>query len=78
MTNSEFTRNDGGAVQTESNNTLINNTEFSYNTAWSAGAVEVVSGTAVITWCTITNNKASQYGGAIYVSSGMQCVHLGL
>ncbi len=69
ITNSEFTRNDGGAVDIESNNTLINNTEFNYNSARSGGAVEVISGTVVITWCNFTNNKASLYGGAISVDS---------
>ncbi len=72
ITNSEFTRNDGGAtvVDIESNNTLINNTEFNYNSAESGGAVEVVSGTVVIIWCNFTNNKASHFGGAIVVFSG--------
>ena len=49
LTNSEFTRNDEGAVDIQSNNTLINNTEFNYNSAESGGAVEVVSGTVMIT-----------------------------
>ncbi|XP_064397229.1 probable outer membrane protein pmp6 [Halichondria panicea] len=75
ITNSELTRNNGGAVDIESNNTLINNTEFNYNSAErfsssSGGAVQVGSGTVVITWCNFTNNNASQYGGAIYVDSG--------
>ena len=70
ITNSEFTRNDGGAVYIKSNNALINNTEFNYNSAESGGAVEVVSGAVVITWCNFTNNKASQNGGAISVVSG--------
>ena len=65
ITNSEFTRNDGGAVYIESNKALINNTEFNYNSAENGGAVEVVSGAVVITWCTFTNNKASRRGGAI-------------
>ncbi|XP_064397236.1 uncharacterized protein LOC135344080 [Halichondria panicea] len=69
ITNSNFTKNDGGAVDIESNNSLINNTEFNYNSAEYGGAVEVVSGTVVITWCTFTNNKASQVGGAISVVS---------
>ena len=69
ITNGVFTVNDGGAVGIESNNTLINNTQFNYNCAGSGGAVEVVSGAVVITWCTFTNNKASQYGGAIHASS---------
>ena len=68
ITNSEFTRNDGGAVYL--NNALINNTEFNYNSAENGGAVEVVSGTVVFTWCNFTNNKASQNGGAIHVVSG--------
>ncbi|XP_064389300.1 uncharacterized protein LOC135337313 isoform X2 [Halichondria panicea] len=70
ITNSVFTRNDGGAVFIKSNNALINNTEFNYNSAESGGAVEVVSGAVVITWCNFTNNKASQNGGAISVVSG--------
>ncbi len=70
ITNSEFTRNYGGAVNIESSNTLINNTEFNYNSADSGGAVEVVSGTVVITWCNFTNNKVSWNGGAISVGSG--------
>ncbi len=92
ITNSEFTRNDGGAVDIKSNNTLINNTEFNYNSAESGGALKVVSGTVLITWCNFTNNKASQRGGVIQVGrSGsvsisnseltktvltMECVHL--
>ena len=70
ITNNEFTGNNGGAVDIESNNTLINNTEFNYNSAWSGGAVAVVSGTVVITWCNFTNNKAFHCGGAIAVVSG--------
>ncbi|XP_064389007.1 uncharacterized protein LOC135337049 [Halichondria panicea] len=70
ITNSEFTRNDGGAVYIKSNNALINNTEFNYNSAENGGAIEVVSGTVVITWCNFTNNKAVQLGGAIHVDSG--------
>ncbi len=70
ITNSEFTRNDGGAVYIKSNNALINNTEFNYNSAERGGAVEVISGTVVITWCSFTNNKASYFGGAINVGSG--------
>ncbi|XP_064388815.1 uncharacterized protein LOC135336877 [Halichondria panicea] len=72
ITNSEFTRNDGGAVYIKSNNILINinNAEFNYNSAENGGAVEVVSGTVVITRCTFTNNKASQFGGGINVGSG--------
>ncbi len=70
ITNSEFTRNDGGAVDIKSNSTLINNTEFNYNSARNGGAVEVVSGTVVITWCNFTNNKASLFGGAISAGSG--------
>ncbi len=54
----------------ESNNALINNTEFNYNSAERGGAVEVIYGTVVITWCNCTNNKASKYGGAIYINSG--------
>ena len=69
ITNSEFTRNDEGAVDIQSNNTLINNTEFNYNSAESGGAVEVVSGTVMITWCNFTNNEASRYGGAISIGS---------
>ncbi|XP_064388678.1 uncharacterized protein LOC135336760 [Halichondria panicea] len=69
ITNSDFTRNDGGAVYIESNNSLINNTEFNYNSAWSGGAVELVSGTVVITSCNFTNNEASLYGGAISIYS---------
>ena len=49
ITNSVFTRNDGGAVDIQSSNSLINNTEFNYNSAESGGAVEVVSGTVMIT-----------------------------
>ncbi len=70
ITNNKFNRNGGGAVNIESNHTLINNTEFNYNSAGSGGAVEVISGTVVITWCTFTNNKAFQFGGAIHVNSG--------
>ncbi|XP_064389019.1 uncharacterized protein LOC135337056 [Halichondria panicea] len=70
ITDSVFTRNDGGAVYIQSNNALINNTEFNYNSAESGGAIEVVSGTVVITWCNFTNNKAVQLGGAIHVDSG--------
>ena len=70
ITNSEFTRNDRKAVYIQSNNALINNTEFHYNSAWSGGAVEVISGAVVITWCNFTNNIASRYGGAIHVGSG--------
>ncbi|XP_064388872.1 probable outer membrane protein PmpB [Halichondria panicea] len=70
ITNSVFTRNNGGAVDIESNNSLINNTEFNNNSAEIGGAVELASGTVVITWCNFTNNKAYLYGGAIYVSSG--------
>ncbi|XP_064388865.1 uncharacterized protein LOC135336917 [Halichondria panicea] len=70
ITKSVFTRNDGGAVDIQSNNTQINNTEFNYNSAENGGAVEVISGTVVITWCNFTNNKASQDGGALYVTSG--------
>ena len=70
ITNSVFTRNDGGAVYIKSNNALINNTEFNYNSAESGGAIEVVSGAVVITWCNFTNNKAVQLGGAIHVDSG--------
>ena len=70
ITNSNFTRNDGGAVYIESNSTLISNTEFNYNSAVTGGAVELVSGTVVITWCNFTNSEAFQYGGAIYVDSG--------
>ena len=44
ITNSEFTRNDGGAVYIESNNTLITNTEFNYNSDVIGGALQVVSG----------------------------------
>ena len=51
ITNSVFTRNDGGAVYIESNKSLINSTKFHYNSAESGGAVKVVSGTVVITWC---------------------------
>ncbi len=71
ITNSEFTRNDRGAVDIKSNNALINNTTFNYNSARSiGGAVRVVSGTVAITWCSFKNNEANQYGGAIYVGSG--------
>ncbi|XP_064387273.1 uncharacterized protein LOC135335647 [Halichondria panicea] len=71
ITNSVFTRNDGGAVYSESNNAHLNNTEFKYNSASTrGGAIEVVSGTVVITWCNFTNNKASQDGGAFYAGSG--------
>ena len=70
ITNSVFTRNDGGAVYIKSNNALINNTELNYNSAESGGAVEVVSGTVVITWCNFTFNIASRYGGAINIGSG--------
>ncbi len=70
ITNSEFTRNNGAAVYIQSNNSLINNTEFNYNSAAKGAAVEVVSGTLVITWCNFTNNKAFQSGGAISVDSG--------
>ncbi len=70
ITNSEFTRNDGGAVDIQSNNSLITSTKFNYNSADSGGAVEVVSGTVVITWCIFTNNKAIGLGGAIRVNSG--------
>ena len=69
ITNSEFSRNDGG-VYIKSNNVLINNTEFNCNIAEYGGAVKVVSSTVVITRCNFTNNKASQYGGAIHVHSG--------
>ena len=69
ITNSEFTKNSGGAVHIKSNNSLINNTGFNYNSAENGGAVEVVSGTVVITSCTFTNNKASVWGGAIAVVS---------
>ena len=78
ITNSEFTKNSGGAVYIKSNNSLINNTGFNYNSAENGGAVEVVSGTVVITSCAFTNNKASgnnnvysgDGGGAISVTSG--------
>ncbi|XP_064389551.1 uncharacterized protein LOC135337551 [Halichondria panicea] len=70
ITNSVFTRNDGGAVYIQSSNALINNTELNYNSAGRGGAVEVVSSTVVITRCNFTNNKASQNGGAIHVGSG--------
>ena len=60
ITNSVFTRNDGGALYSESNNTLINNAEFNYNSARNGGALKLVSGTVVITWCNFTNNTASQ------------------
>ncbi|XP_064401792.1 uncharacterized protein LOC135347698 isoform X2 [Halichondria panicea] len=69
ITNSEFTKNSGGAVYIKSNNSLINNTGFNYNSAENGGAVEVVSGTVVITSCAFTNNKASVWGGAIAVVS---------
>ena len=60
ITNSEFTRNNGrGAVDIDLNNVLINvlSNQFNYNSTWSGGAVEVVSGTVVITRCNFTNNK---------------------
>ncbi len=67
ITNSVFTRNNGGAVYIESNNTLINKTDFNSNSAVIGGAVEVVSDTVAITWCNFTNN----IGGAILlVGSG--------
>ena len=69
IANSKFTRNDGGAVDIQSNNALISNTEFNYNSAVNGGAVEVVAGTVVITWCNFTNNKAFLHGGAIFVYS---------
>ncbi|XP_064389295.1 uncharacterized protein LOC135337310 isoform X1 [Halichondria panicea] len=64
ITNSVFTRNDdgGGAVDD-----LILNGRLKYNSSWSRGAVEVVSGIVVITRCNFTNNKASVWGGAIVV-----------
>ncbi len=68
ITNSEFTRNDGSAIE---RNLYINNdilaNGFNYS---SGGAVAVVSGTAVITRSTFTSNKASHFGGAIVVVSG--------
>ena len=70
ITNSKFTKNNGGAVYIQSNNSLINNTEFNYNIAWSGGAVEILFGTVVITWCNFTNNKVLMLGGAIIVQSG--------
>ncbi len=69
ITNSVFTRNDGG-VYIESNNVLIDNTKFNYNSAESGGAVDLISDTVMITWCNFTNNKASLHGGAIHVDSG--------
>ncbi len=70
ITNSKFTRNDGGAVYTKSNNTLINNTEFNYNSARSGGAVNMLSGTLVLTQCNFTSSKSFKHGGAIHVYLG--------
>ncbi|XP_064397685.1 probable outer membrane protein pmp20 [Halichondria panicea] len=67
--NSMFTRNDGGVVDIQSKNALINNTEFNYKSTESGRAVEMVSGTVVITWCNFINNKAFQFGGAIGIGS---------
>ncbi len=67
ITHGVFTRNDGSKVYIQSNNTLINNTEFNNNNAMNGGAVEVISGTVVITRCNFTNNK---FGGAIHIGSG--------
>ncbi len=67
ITHGVFTRNDGCKVYIQSNNTLINNTEFNNNNAINGGAVEVISGTVVITRCNFTNNK---FGGAIHIGSG--------
>ncbi len=75
ITNSEFTRNDGEAVKRDVNvyyaimDEVLNN-RFMYSSIWSGGAIEVVSGTVVITRSTFTSNKASHFGGAIVVVSG--------
>ncbi|XP_064389191.1 uncharacterized protein LOC135337227 [Halichondria panicea] len=70
ITNSVFTRNDGGAVDIDLNKVLFSNSiELYYNNSWSGGAVEVVSGTLVITSSTFIDNK-SQFGGAISIFSG--------
>ena len=63
---SDFFSNDGGAVNIESNQTVINDSRFDSNTAAYGGAVEVDSVSVTISWCNFTNNIAQlNFGGAI-------------
>ena len=63
---SDFFSNSGGAVNIESNQTVINDSRFDSNTAAYGGAVEVDSVSVTISWCNFTNNIAQlNFGGAI-------------
>ncbi|XP_064388740.1 uncharacterized protein LOC135336804 [Halichondria panicea] len=62
---SDFFSNVGGAVNIESNQTVINGSRFDSNTATYGGAVFVVSANVTISWSNFTNNIANVRGGAI-------------
>ena len=63
---SDFFSNSGGAANIESNQTVINDSRFTSNTAAYGGAVEVDSVSVTISWCKFTNNIAQlNFGGAI-------------
>ncbi|XP_064389969.1 uncharacterized protein LOC135337884 [Halichondria panicea] len=67
---SDFLRNDGGAVNIESSQTVINGSRFNFNTGTTyGGAVEVISASVTISWCNFTNNGAYYNGGAIGTSA---------
>ncbi|XP_064388829.1 uncharacterized protein LOC135336892 [Halichondria panicea] len=67
---SVFFSNNGGAVYIDSDITIINGSSFYSNTAASGGAVDMVSANVTISFCNFTDNRASQFGGAISVYTG--------
>ncbi len=71
----------GGAILVNGNGTLnVSLTEngvyhgFYYNTAVVGGAIDVYSGTAVVTGYIFKGNTATYRGGALYVEKGMELI----
>ena len=66
FTNGKTTGN-GGAVYFENSGT-VTNCNFTGNSAYNGGAINIIQGS--VKNCNFTNNNATKYGGAIWVSSG--------
>ncbi len=67
LTDSLMSNNVGGAVRGAFMNAT--NTVFSGNTATYGGAIHISEGSADLVDCELTNNQATNYGGAIFIEN---------
>jgi predicted outer membrane repeat protein len=68
--------NDGGAVRIEGGSSVFLDCTFAGNNATNGGAMSIAAGTragtTTIDACTISDNTASELGGALYVTGSME------